>query len=76
MASPAHSATLGVIGLGYVYVGLPVAAATARSGFQTIGFDIDTEKIGQLNRGCSYIRGQRAARPTTALCRHFELQRT
>jgi UDP-N-acetyl-D-mannosaminuronate dehydrogenase len=47
MASPARSATLGVIGLGYV--GLPVAAATARSGFQTIGFDIDTEKIGQLN---------------------------
>jgi hypothetical protein len=37
------------------YVGLPLAPATARSGFQTIGFDIDPEKIGQLNRGCSYI---------------------
>jgi UDP-N-acetyl-D-glucosamine dehydrogenase len=52
-AISARSATIGVIGLGYV--GLPLAAATARSGFQTIGFDIDPEKIGQLNRGCSYI---------------------
>jgi UDP-N-acetyl-D-glucosamine dehydrogenase len=52
-AISSRSAMIGVIGLGYI--GLPLAAATARSGFQTIGFDIDPEKIGQLNRGCSYI---------------------
>jgi UDP-N-acetyl-D-glucosamine dehydrogenase len=49
----ARSATVGVIGLGYV--GLPLAAAIARAGFPTIGFDIDVAKIHQLNSGTSYI---------------------
>src|SRR3954451_15694320 len=49
----ARSAVVGVIGLGYV--GLPLAAATARGGFRTIGFDIDPEKIARLNAGESYI---------------------
>ena len=48
-----RSACVGVVGLGYV--GLPLAAATARSGFKTIGFDIDPEKPPRLNRGQSYI---------------------
>ncbi len=52
-AIAARSATVGVIGLGYV--GLPLAAAVARSSFPTLGFDIDPEKISQLNRGSSYI---------------------
>lgn len=49
----ARSATIGVIGLGYV--GLPLAAAAARVGFSTIGFDIDPQKPERLNRGDSYI---------------------
>ena len=49
----ARTATIGVIGLGYV--GLPLAAAAARAGFSTIGFDIDPQKAEQLNRGRSYI---------------------
>ena len=48
-----RSATIGVIGLGYV--GLPLAAAAARAGFQVIGFDVDPQKPEQLNRGQSYI---------------------
>ena len=48
-----RSARVGVIGLGYV--GLPLAAATARAGFRTLGFDIDPRKAAQLNRGQSYI---------------------
>ena len=48
-----HSATAGVIGLGYV--GLPLAATIARAGFQTIGFDIDPEKVRLLNDGKSHI---------------------
>jgi UDP-N-acetyl-D-glucosamine dehydrogenase len=48
-----RSARVGVIGLGYV--GLPLAAATARAGFRTIGFDIDPQKPAQLNAGRSYI---------------------
>ena len=46
-------ATVGIIGLGYV--GLPLAAATARAGFRTIGFDIDSNKAIRLNCGESYI---------------------
>jgi UDP-N-acetyl-D-glucosamine dehydrogenase len=49
----ARTASVGVIGLGYV--GLPLAAAAARAGFRTIGFDIDPQKPERLNRGESYI---------------------
>lgn len=48
-----RKAVVGVIGLGYV--GLPLAAATARSGFRTIGLDVDPDKPLRLNRGESYI---------------------
>jgi UDP-N-acetyl-D-glucosamine dehydrogenase len=49
----ARSARVGVIGLGYV--GLPLAVASARRGFATLGFDIDPEKIGLISSGSSYI---------------------
>ena len=49
----ARKAVVGIIGLGYV--GLPLAAACARAGFGTIGFDVDQSKIAQLNSGQSYI---------------------
>lgn len=48
-----RSAVVGVIGLGYV--GLPLAAAAAKAGFRTIGFDIDPQKPVLINRGDSYI---------------------
>ncbi|GGE03204.1 UDP-N-acetyl-D-glucosamine dehydrogenase [Tsuneonella deserti] len=47
------TATVGIIGLGYV--GLPLAAACARAGYKTRGFDIDSAKIDELNAGRSYI---------------------
>lgn len=47
------SAIIGVIGLGYV--GLPLAAASARVGFKTVGFDVDETKIPKLTAGESYI---------------------
>ncbi|MFH0774551.1 MAG: NAD(P)-binding domain-containing protein, partial [bacterium] len=46
-------AKIGVIGLGYV--GLPLAAEFAKSGFTVTGFDIDKEKVSKLNKGISYI---------------------
>ncbi len=49
----ARLATVGVIGLGYV--GLPLAAATARAGFSTVGFDSDPDKPRILSSGRSYI---------------------
>ena len=49
------SATIGICGLGYV--GLPLAkAAFDGSRFHIIGFDIDADKIRQLNAKQSYIR--------------------
>lgn len=48
-----RTATIGVIGLGYV--GLPLAAACARAGFKVTGFDIDAAKTSSLNAGMSYI---------------------
>jgi len=47
------SATVGVIGLGYV--GLPLAMTAARAGFPVIGFDIDASKIVSIDAGRSYI---------------------
>jgi UDP-N-acetyl-D-galactosamine dehydrogenase len=44
-----HGRKLAVIGLGYV--GLPVAVAFARQGTSVVGFDIDAERIAELNAG-------------------------
>ena len=49
-----RKARIGLIGLGYA--GLPLAVCFAEAGFETIGFDIDPEKIRSLNCGASYIR--------------------
>jgi UDP-N-acetyl-D-glucosamine dehydrogenase len=49
-----HSATIGIIGLGYV--GLPLADAICRRGLRVVGFDIDPEKIDLLKAGRSYIQ--------------------
>jgi UDP-N-acetyl-D-glucosamine/UDP-N-acetyl-D-galactosamine dehydrogenase len=44
-----HGRRIAVIGLGYV--GLPVAVAFARSGVPVIGFDIDPERVHELQCG-------------------------
>jgi len=49
-----RTATVGIIGLGYV--GLPLARAFAQSGFRVLGFDVDGGKIAKLNSGRSYIK--------------------
>ncbi len=48
-----RTATLGVIGLGYV--GLSLAIEFARSGFRVIGIEIDPVKVERINQGVSYI---------------------
>ena len=47
------SATIGVVGLGYV--GLPLILRFSEVNFNVIGFDVDQEKIKLLNSGKSYI---------------------
>jgi len=49
-----RSATVGVIGLGYV--GLPLVIEFGKAGFGVIGFDLDDKKIKCLNEGRSYIK--------------------
>ena len=53
------SATVGVIGLGYV--GLPLVKAFSDAGFTTMGFDVDQAKVRMLEAGESYIRHISAA---------------
>ena len=55
-----RSATIGVIGLGYV--GLPLVCRFAEAGFQTIGFDIDPVKVAALREGKTYLRPLRPTR--------------
>jgi UDP-N-acetyl-D-glucosamine dehydrogenase len=43
-----------IVGLGYV--GLPLAAAFARSGLAVLGFDHDKKKVDAINAGRSYIK--------------------
>lgn len=48
-----RTATVGVVGLGYV--GLPLILAASAVGFPVIGVDPDGERIGDLESGRSYI---------------------
>ncbi|MGD9790456.1 MAG: nucleotide sugar dehydrogenase [Phycisphaerales bacterium] len=49
-----RSATIGVVGLGYV--GLPLVRAMHDAGFRVIGFDIDESKITSLKAGETYLK--------------------
>jgi len=65
-----RTATLGVVGLGYV--GLPLAVTASESGFNVIGFDIDEAKINRLDAGRSYIDAVSSERLQSAALRgHF-----
>jgi UDP-N-acetyl-D-glucosamine dehydrogenase len=46
-------AVTGVIGLGYV--GLPLAVEIAKSGYKTIGFDVQAAKVEMVNEARNYI---------------------
>ena len=52
-AIEARTASVGVIGLGYV--GLPLAVAFAEAGHEVVGLDADPRKIEALGEGRSYI---------------------
>lgn len=49
-----NEAVIGIIGMGYV--GLPLALLSSKAPFQTLGFDVDEEKVKSLNSGKSYIK--------------------
>jgi UDP-N-acetyl-D-glucosamine dehydrogenase len=56
----AGSASVGVIGLGYI--GLPLAMAFAESGSSVLGFDVDAQKVAMLTAGGSHSSPAVAAR--------------
>lgn len=47
------TATIGVVGLGYV--GLPLAVEKAKAGYKVIGFDVQDKKVKMVNEGHNYI---------------------
>ena len=47
------TATIGVVGLGYV--GLPLVLRYCEKGYKTIGFDVDARKVEKLGQAQSYI---------------------
>lgn len=47
------TARVAIVGMGYV--GLPLAACMAKVGYRVTGVDLHAGRIGQLNRGSSYI---------------------
>ncbi len=49
-----RTATVSVIGLGYV--GLPLAVEFAKAGFNVVALDLDRHKINEINEGRSYIK--------------------
>ena len=62
-----RTATVGVVGLGYV--GLPLALVFEQAGFPVLGFDVDVRKVESLGRGESYIRHIGAERVSAAFSR-------
>ena len=62
-----RTATVGVVGLGYV--GLPLALVFEEAGFLVLGLDIDSRKVDSLGRGESYIRHIGAERVAAAFSR-------
>lgn len=49
-----RTATIGVVGLGYV--GIPLVLAISNAGFKVVGFDIASDRVTQLNNGKSPIK--------------------
>jgi len=48
-----RTATIGIVGLGYV--GLPLAMAYAAEGYDVLGIDVSERIVNQLNRGVNHI---------------------
>ncbi|MCK9515368.1 MAG: nucleotide sugar dehydrogenase [Ottowia sp.] len=65
-----RSATIGIVGLGYV--GLPLMLRFSAVGFRVLGIDIDQSKVDKLNAGQSYIEHIDARRIADARRANFE----
>lgn len=66
-----RTATIGIVGLGYV--GLPLALRYAEVGYPVLGLDIDPGKVAALNVGRSYIEHIASESVAAARARKFEV---
>lgn len=64
------TATIGILGLGYV--GLPLMLRYNELGYKVVGIDIDTTKVNDLNAGKSYIEHIPASKIEQAVKNGFE----
>lgn len=48
-----RTATVCVVGLGYV--GIPLSVASAEAGFKVVGVDVDKDKVSKTNSGICYV---------------------
>lgn len=64
------SATIGIVGLGYV--GLPLMLRYSEVGYKVIGFDVDVEKVEKLKQGKTYIKHITSESLKSAAARGFE----
>ena len=64
-----RKAVVGVVGLGYV--GLPLALRFTEAGLQTLGFDIDADKVAALHAGKTYLQTVDASRVSHAVDQGF-----
>jgi UDP-N-acetyl-D-glucosamine dehydrogenase len=64
-----RSATIGIVGMGYV--GLPLALRYAEVGYAVLGLDIDARRVEALNAGRSYIEHIPAEAVARARARKF-----
>ncbi|MEX6378793.1 nucleotide sugar dehydrogenase [Providencia vermicola] len=65
-----NSAVVAIVGLGYV--GLPLMPRYNEIGYKVVGFDIDENKVTQLNNGQSYIEHISSNRITSAIKTGFK----
>ncbi len=64
-----RSATIGIVGLGYV--GLPLLLRFCDAGFTVVGFDVETTKIEMLGSGFSFIQHISSSRVAAARQQFF-----
>ncbi|SCZ67340.1 nucleotide sugar dehydrogenase [Thiohalomonas denitrificans] len=64
------TATIGIIGLGYV--GLPLMIRYAEVGYKVLGFDVVAEKVEKLNTGESYLEHIPSKAIAASVARGFE----
>ena len=68
------TATICIIGLGYV--GLPLAVASAEAGFSVLGVDVDNTKVDMTNRGVCYVEDQYVQEHLPPLVREGRIKAT